>query len=1221
MEKKNVKLGGGFDLTRLMLMGNIKPDCSVCSVVGIKGSRLSVKLENAVENPVNIRVGFYDEALSGCFAVCDGYVVSRDEVAFNFEERFAAALANTGKQYYRMCIAIEYEKQYSCFYIQSRNYVPVSSGDDYRGSLCVSVQNGKTLAAYFSKGGRLSAKFVDSKAFYNEFYGVEIRALTRTETAIELETYCKSSDIQLVELYCVSFDGRTTLPLEIVNRKDNALTAELRFEALSGLDFTKYILKAKVNGVSVDTKWNSAPEINGCSLYEPITFDADGQTGCISCTDAKTTFEFDYIEKYYSAVFSVIIAVYNTELFIAEAIESVLAQNTASIAAAIANDKNTVYGSIYELILVDDGSTDSSGEICDRYAARYPQIKVIHKENGGVSSARNLGIENAGGKYLNFLDSDDKFSDNVLSECFAFFEKHYDEVNIVSIPIKLFEARSGDHWLNYKFANGSRVIDLEEENDKPILSSSSSVFKNDAIKKYNVKFDSNLLTGEDCKFIYTLIFSSEKRVGVVDTCNYWYRKRSVGEPSALDTNRENRNHYIEYMTELLDWYIICSNEVHGCIPPYVQYAIAQFLQWRFKEDVNGETAKTLLTDEEYEDYKLHIAKLLKYVSADIIMQQRKIYREHKMFMLKLKYQCEPQKYFINNDVAYYYDGQLVSVASTCYIKFSFLEIKNGTLRIEGFNMSFEREQDFYICINGEFIQQSKTDRNMDVYSLSEPIFFSFSFNFSYTLDPEIGEYNIDFYEKIDEHFVRKTDIRYEKFARLSKTYSKSYFVDENWITRAEGNSLKIRNIIGSCESPVNSLVNAMGYEKEFIEEISQSKAYKLNAVKKAVELRKLIMPIKYFYKHTAKKKIWLISDRVNMAGDNGEALFLYLSQIKDPDVDLYFVIGDQCPDFERMNQYGKVVVRNSDEYKTLHLLADCIISSHADEYVIDPFYVSSATDIFRDIVFDPKYVFLQHGVIKDDLSGWLNRYNKNITGFITAAKPEYQSILDCDYFYSPKEVWLTGLPRHDRLYNDPKRYITIMPTWRKYLSQFGSADHETSIACDNFKNSEFYKFYNALINNERLLSAAEEYNYTVCFMPHPNLMGSMESFDHDDRVTFFGFDKPYREIFAESDLVMTDYSSSVMDFAYLRKPIVYCQFDREEFFAGDHVYVEGYFDYEADGFGEVTYDLNSIVDIMIDYMKNNCKPKPVYTERADKFFAFNDKNNCERVYKKLKEID
>lgn len=1220
MEKKNVKLGGGFDLTKLMLMGNIKPDCSVCSVIGIKGSRLSVKLESAVEDPVNIRVGFYDEALSGCFAVCDGYVVSGDEVAFNFEERFASVLANTGKQYYRMCIAIEYEKQYSCFYIQSRNYVPVSSGDDYRGSLCVSVQGGKTLAAYFSKGGRLSAKLVDSNAFYNDFCGIGILSLARTENAIELEATCKSSDIQLVELYCVSFDGRTTLPLEIVSRKDNTMTAELRFETLAGHDFTKYILKAKVNGISVDTKWNPAVEIKNCSLYEPITFEVGEQTGCISCVDAKTTFEFDYIEKYYSAVFSVIIAVYNTELFIAEAIESILAQNTAPIAKAIAEDKTAVYGSLYELILVDDGSTDSSGEICDRYAARYPQIKVIHKENGGVSSARNLGIENAGGKYLNFLDSDDKFSDNVFSECFAFFEEHYDEVNIVAFPMVFFEAKTGDHWLNFKFDKGSRIIDYNSEYDKTVVSTSSAVLKTDAVKG-KFFFKENMITGEDCQFLYQILFNTIPKIGVVNTCTYWYRRRSVGEASAINSSKQDKNYYFQKLDELLDWAAEYHLEQSGTVPQYVQYLIAQDIQWRVMLDQDAEIAKSVLSDDEFEQYKDHLAKLLTYVDDKIILEQRKIYREQKMYMLRLKHQCEPQKYFINNDVAYYYDGQLVSVASTCYIKFSFLEIKNGTLRIEGFNMSFEREQDFYICINGEFIQQSKTDRNMDVYSLSEPIFFSFSFNFSYTLDPEIGEYNIDFYEKIDEHFVRKTDIRYEKFARLSKTYSKSYFVDENWITRAEGNSLKIRNIIGSCESPVNSLVNAMGYEKEFIEEISQSKAYKLNAVKKAVELRKLIMPIKYFYKHTAKKKIWLISDRVNMAGDNGEALFLYLSQIKDPDVDLYFVIGDQCPDFERMNQYGKVVVRNSDEYKTLHLLADCIISSHADEYVIDPFYVSSATDIFRDIVFDPKYVFLQHGVIKDDLSGWLNRYNKNITGFITAAKPEYQSILDCDYFYSPKEVWLTGLPRHDRLYNDPKRYITIMPTWRKYLSQFGSADHETSIACDNFKNSEFYKFYNALINNERLLSAAEEYNYTVCFMPHPNLMGSMESFDHDDRVTFFGFDKPYREIFAESDLVMTDYSSSVMDFAYLRKPIVYCQFDREEFFAGDHVYVEGYFDYEADGFGEVTYDLNSIVDIMIDYMKNNCKPKPVYTERADKFFAFNDKNNCERVYKKLKEID
>ena len=194
-----------------------------------------------------------------------------------------------------------------------------------------------------------------------------------------------------------------------------------------------------------------------------------------------------------------------------------------------------------------------------------------------------------------------------------------------------------------------------------------------------------------------------------------------------------------------------------------------------------------------------------------------------------------------------------------------------------------------------------------------------------------------------------------------------------------------------------------------------------------------------------------------------------------------------------------------------------------------------------------------------------------------------------------------------------------MPTWRKYLSTPSDNDPEVNVVVDNFQESAFFKFYNKLLNDARLITAAEKYGYTICFMPHPNIMNNLEMFDHNPAVKFFGTEKPYREIYAESNLVMTDYSSSIMDFAYLRKPLIYCHFDQEEFFAGDHVYVKGYFEYERDGFGEVTYDLESLVDLFIEYMKNDCQLKDVYRERMDKFFAFQDRNNCERLYQRLKE--
>ena len=96
---------------------------------------------------------------------------------------------------------------------------------------------------------------------------------------------------------------------------------------------------------------------------------------------------------------SIIIPVYDTEAYLPTCLNSILSQNVTD----------------YEVLLVDDGSTDRSGVICDEYAAKDNRIRVFHKENGGVSSARNLALDNATGEWVTFVDSDDWIEDDYIS--------------------------------------------------------------------------------------------------------------------------------------------------------------------------------------------------------------------------------------------------------------------------------------------------------------------------------------------------------------------------------------------------------------------------------------------------------------------------------------------------------------------------------------------------------------------------------------------------------------------------------------------------------------------------------------------------------------------------------------------------------------------------------------------------------------------------------------
>lgn len=99
---------------------------------------------------------------------------------------------------------------------------------------------------------------------------------------------------------------------------------------------------------------------------------------------------------------SIIVPIYNAEKTLRRCIDSILSQTFSD----------------WELLMIDDGSTDQSGTICDQYAIKDKRIKVFHKKNGGVSSARNLGLDNARGEWITFVDADDQIISNSLNYFF-----------------------------------------------------------------------------------------------------------------------------------------------------------------------------------------------------------------------------------------------------------------------------------------------------------------------------------------------------------------------------------------------------------------------------------------------------------------------------------------------------------------------------------------------------------------------------------------------------------------------------------------------------------------------------------------------------------------------------------------------------------------------------------------------------------------------------------
>lgn len=111
----------------------------------------------------------------------------------------------------------------------------------------------------------------------------------------------------------------------------------------------------------------------------------------------------------------------------------------------------------------------------------------------------------------------------------------------------------------------------------------------------------------------------------------------------------------------------------------------------------------------------------------------------------------------------------------------------------------------------------------------------------------------------------------------------------------------------------------------------------------------------------------------------------------------------------------------------------------------------------------------------------------------------------------------------------------------------------------------------------------------------------------------------YNRVISEASILITDYSSVSFDFAYLKKPIIYCQFDKEKFYK-THTYQEGYFDYERDGFGPVVFSVEDTKKYISRYLNMGCKMEDKYIERVNRFFEFHDKNNCARVADAIREV-
>ncbi|MDR1913428.1 MAG: bifunctional glycosyltransferase family 2 protein/CDP-glycerol:glycerophosphate glycerophosphotransferase, partial [Clostridiales bacterium] len=644
----------------------------------------------------------------------------------------------------------------------------------------------------------------------------------------------------------------------------------------------------------------------------------------------------------YPYKFSVVMAVYKVEEYIREAVDSLIDQT-------IGFEKNV------QLIMVDDGSPDNSGAICDEYRGKYPyNIIVIHKENGGVSSARNTGLTYVEGRYVNFLDPDDMVSNDAFKKVYDFFNKNDDQVDVVAIPLFFFEARIGKHMLNYKFDKGTRVIDLRVDYKSVQLHVSSSFFKLESTKLIN--FDTNLLTAEDGKEVSKILLEKQQ-LGVVSGCKYLYRKREGENISATQSNPTTKHWYLTSLKRFSLWIYEFYTERLGYIPWYVQFTVMYDIQWKIKLP---KFPDGLLTEKEQEEFFHLLRQVLVQTDDKIILDMPHIHGEHKCYLLSLKYGREADITIRPRSVALSYGNTRFHYLENGYTRLDFINLENSFLKIDGFVVLFGpiAGATVFLDVNGKEIEVEKTNRKRVVFALGNKISWAVGFIGEIPIDKSVKRYEI----KVGCRFpnggeVIMKNLNIGKFAPISHELKNSYYCKDGYKFSTNKTAL----ILEKC--------NLHWHIKSELKLMRELFNLKKPGSRRAVFVRGLYYLVMPF----SRKQIWLISDRVNKADDNGEAMFKYMAQKRDKHVRCYFCISKDAPDFERMKKYGKVINFARWQYKFYLLLGAVTVSSHADNLYTNPF---AGTDhYYRDLLQKSKYVFLQHGTTLHDISGWLNKYN------------------------------------------------------------------------------------------------------------------------------------------------------------------------------------------------------------------------------------------------------
>ena len=364
--------------------------------------------------------------------------------------------------------------------------------------------------------------------------------------------------------------------------------------------------------------------------------------------------------------------------------------------------------------------------------------------------------------------------------------------------------------------------------------------------------------------------------------------------------------------------------------------------------------------------------------------------------------------------------------------------------------------------------------------------------------------------------------------------------------------------------------------------------------------------------------VWVVTEYAENARDNGYWFFKYIRE-NYPEKEVYYPIKKKASDYTKVAELGNTIEFGGWKHSMLYWAAAKYIGTtkyhgFPDDRICGGFFELKLTRF--------KYIFLNHGFARG-VSGIVSGESTRYDLIIAISELEKKIMVEMNH-QDPKKIQAIGFCRHDNLFEKEKEpgLVVVMPTWRRWLDY----RHETNknriaeIRKDFFQ-SPYYKEYSRMLNDPEFLEILERENLHLIFYLHGYAQGYAGCFKSpSDRVIIAEKEEYFvQDLLKKAAFLITDYSSVSCDYVYMKKPMVYYQFDAEEF--SEKQYAESeYFTYKDQGFGPIATTLKEVEKELLEACRNEFAMKPEYERRTEAFFEYFGHQHCEKTYELVEKL-